>query len=223
MKREVLLSDIAPENLFGSNDVVKLDANGCKDCSYCCREMTDTIILDPRDIYELAKGLRPDADNISIAYLLTSGVASLSVFDGLTLPHLSSKENKEDSSCVFLNEKGRCTVHSFRPGFCRLFPLGRIYENGTFHYFIQSGECRKKERTEVRISEGLGIENLKKYEDFVLEWNEIQENIRAYLKKCNDEEAKNVNMSLLRLFYLTPYDGNRDFYEQFEERRAKLI
>ena len=33
----------------------------------------------------------------------------------------------EDSeSCTFLDENGRCSIHPFRPGICRLFPLDAI-------------------------------------------------------------------------------------------------
>ena len=223
MKREVLATDIASENLYRSSDMVRLNANGCKDCSYCCREMTDTIILDPWDVFQLSKGLGiSENDRVSLSGLLSENLVKLSVFEGLTLPHLASSE-KQEGACVFLDDNERCRVHSARPGFCRLFPLGRYYENNTFYYFLQSGECIKKDRTKVKISNWLGIKNLKAYEDYILKWHEIQENIKSYLKECNDENAAKINSTLLRLFYLSPYDVNRDFYEQFEERRAKLL
>ena len=45
--------------------------------------------------------------------------------------------NNEKEACYFLNEEGRCSIHSFRPGICRLFPLGRFYEEEGFRYFLQ--------------------------------------------------------------------------------------
>ena len=167
--------------------------------------------------------------DISLDFLLAEGLVSLAVYEGLTLPHLACAELKtggspeKDMACVFLDENGRCRVHSFRPGFCRLFPLGRYYDDGCFYYFLQSGECKKNDRTKVKISKWLGIDNLPVYEAYILKWHEIQENIKEYLKSCGDENARKINMMLLKLFYLTPYDINRDFYEQFEERRARLL
>ena len=38
----------------------------------------------------------------------------------------------------FLNEQGRCSIHDSRPGFCRLFPLGRFYENGGFREIVHA-------------------------------------------------------------------------------------
>ena len=223
MKREILLSDISAENLLSSNDMAKLDARGCAGCSYCCREMTDTIILDPWDVYSLAKGLGAgDKNNISLSYLLSEGKAELAVYEGLTLPHLAAADSGKGMSCVFLDSNDRCSIHPFRPGLCRLFPLGRLYENDTFYYFLQSGECKKSERTEVEISKWLGIKNLKAYEDYILSWHEIQENIKAYLKNCDEENAKKINMTMLSLFYLLPYEPGRDFYEQFEERKKRI-
>ena len=185
--------------------------------------MTDTIILDPWDVYMLVRGLVTSGEgSVSLAYLLSEGLAELSVFEGLTLPHLAGRVVRKGSACVFLDENDRCKVHSYRPGFCRLFPLGRIYENNGFQYFLQSRECLKTERTEVRISDWLGIDKLAAYEDYILKWHEIQENIKAYVAACDEENAGKINVTFLRLFYLTPYDGHRDFYEQFEERRSRL-
>ena len=223
LKRAILLDDISDGRLYKSGDTVNLDADGCSGCSYCCREMTDTIILDPWDIYMLSLGVGNTGNDISLAPLLAKGFVSLSVFEGLTLPRLSAKTGADFSSCVFLEETGRCRVHAYRPGFCRLFPLGRIYEDEGFHYFLQSRECRKEERKGVRIDKWLGIDNLEKYEDFILKWHEIQENIKEYLKGCDDENAGKINMMLLKLFYLAPYDAGRDFYLQFEERRKRLL
>ena len=38
------------------------------------------------------------------------------------------------------------------------------------------------------------------------------------LASGNEEEQKQMNLYLLRLFFLTPYDGARDFYGQVDAR-----
>ena len=40
----------------------------------------------------------------------------------------------------------------------------------------------------------------------------------------NEDDAfrKNLNLFVLSTFYLTPYSGDRDFYEQFEERYERF-
>ena len=59
----------------------------------------------------------------------------LNVVDGVILPNL--KMSGQNDACGFLDENGRCSIHAVRPGICRLFPLGRYYENHDFSYFLQ--------------------------------------------------------------------------------------
>ena len=129
MKRNVDMSEISDGNLYDLNDMVKADCQDCKGCSACCRGMGQSIILDPLDVYHLTTGL-----NTTFDQLLEQAI-ELNVFDGVILPNL--KMTNDGGSCYFLNEEGRCKIHPFRPGICRLFPLGRVYEENGFKYFLQ--------------------------------------------------------------------------------------
>lgn len=100
------------------NDMVKADCHDCRGCSECCRGMGSSILLDPLDIFNLTKNLQK-----SFEELLTESV-ELAVEEGLILPHLNMVGAEE--KCAFLNEEGRCSIHGFRPGLCRTFPLGAI-------------------------------------------------------------------------------------------------
>lgn len=122
-----------------------------------------------------------------------------------------------------MNGEGRCGIHEIRPGFCRLFPLGRIYENGTFRYFHQIHECSKGGKTKVKISKWLGIPNLKQYEKFVLDWHDFLEEAGEEARQKKDADSmKQLGMGLLYVFYRKPYDMERDFYEQFYARLARV-
>ena len=63
---------------------------------------------------------------------LLANYLELNVVDGMVLPNL--KMAGEEEACPFLKD-GRCSIHGYRPGICRLFPLGRIYEENGFKYF----------------------------------------------------------------------------------------
>ena len=140
MDRYIDLNEVSDGKLYTSNDLVKAGCSDCQGCSACCESMADTIILDPFDIYCLTKGLQTPA-----AGLLYHQI-DLGVVDGVILPHIKMAGNT--NCCPFLNESGRCSIHSFRPGFCRLFPLGRFYENRSFSYFLQTKECKKPNQGE---------------------------------------------------------------------------
>ena len=226
MKREMDINEVSDGKRYSSNDMAMIGCDECSGCSDCCTGMGSSILLDPYDVYQLTRNLNRSFDELMSQNLDgeegSSGVIGLDVVDGLILPHLNMVGKQE--CCSFLNEEGRCGIHSFRPGFCRLFPLGRIYENGSFQYFHQIHECRKTHRTKVKINKWLGIPNLKKYEQFVLDWHDFLEKVGEEIRESNEEDAvKQIGLSLLYVFYRKPYDFQRDFYEQFYEKLENLI
>ena len=165
MKRMIDLKEISDGRLYSSGDMVKADCHDCTGCSDCCRGMGSSIILDPMDIWRFRRGIGKDFA------ALMEGDIELGVVDGMILPNL--KMDSERDACPFLDENGRCSVHESRPGICRLFPLGRYYEENGFKYFLQIHECSRKERGKVKIKKWLGIPNLKAYENYFLEWHDF--------------------------------------------------
>jgi hypothetical protein len=143
----------------------------------------------------------------------------LRVIDGAILPHL--RMDGENNGCLFLNEQGRCQIHAFRPGICRLFPLGRIYEEDTFFYFLQIHECKKQQRTKEKIEKWLGISQLSKYESYIFQWHQLLKRFQERFFALNAEQQKQWNMLLLQVFFLKPYE-KEDFYIQFENRCVML-
>jgi len=173
--------------------------------------MGESIVLDPLDLYRLAQGLHADPRQ------LLSGPVQLHVVDGLVLPNLAM--NGPEEACCFLNEKGRCSVHAFRPGICRLFPLGRVYEGDSFRYFLQIHECRNQNRTKVKVRKWIDTPDFARYERYIADWHGfLKAREQEVLRDLGSEEAKRICMEVLNRFYFTPYDGERDFYGQFYER-----
>ncbi len=213
MKREVDINEISDGKLYDANDLVKADCNDCKGCCDCCKGMGESIILDPYDVYRLTTGL-----NVSFEILLTDKIA-LDMYDGIILPHLNM--NGPNEACAFLNEEGRCSIHSLRPGICRLFPLGRIYENGDFKYFLQTNECSNKNRTKVKVKKWIDTPDLKKNELFINQWHDFVNVVQDKINSDLDEEIiRKINLFILQHFYIEPYHKD-DFYKQFETRLAK--
>lgn len=201
--------------LFESYKNVKIGCHDCKGCSDCCRGMGNSIILDPFDFYELETGLQCTPQE------LLWGQVELNVHEGLILPNL--KMAGEEEQCMFLNAQGRCGIHGFRPGLCRLFPLGRNYEDGKLSYFILQDACQStKDKTKVKIIHWIDITPMEKYERFLTDWHYFLKDVReknAALPQTQWESGvKNTSMNILQNFYLNPYDLNRNFYEQFYER-----
>lgn len=213
MEREVLAEDL--KKLYKAGDLVKADCGGCQGCSACCQGMGDSIKLDPLDVYRLETNL-----GLTFEELMNSHM-ELHITEGSILPNLRMQGTKE--RCTFLNEEGRCVVHGFRPGLCRLFPLGRYYEEGGFSYYLQSQECPKKNKTKIKVGKWLDMPDLKKYEEFAATWHFLLKDIRNLLEENQDEQlTKELNMYVLNLFYTKPYDSGVDFFAQFEERLEQM-
>lgn len=217
MKRNVSLEEISDGRLYTANDMVKADCGDCKGCSACCHGMGGSIVLDPYDIYRLTTNLEMNFEALLSRYI------ELNVVDGIILPNL--KMSGENEACGFLDINGRCSIHAHRPGICRLFPLGRYYEDGGFRYFLQTHECRKENRTKVKVKKWLDTPNLKQYEHFVNDWHQFLMKMEARAMNADDNTAKQISMFLLQNFYMTPYDRSVDFYVQYEERmeQAKKV
>ena len=228
MKRNVSLEEISDGRLYGVNDMVKADCHGCQGCSKCCRGMGRSIILDPLDGYRLTRGLQKEFGE------LVGDSVELNVVDGVVLPNLLMAG--EEERCSFLNEEGRCGIHSFRPGICRLFPLGRYYENGSFRYFLQTEECTDKTHTKVKVSKWIDTHELRRNQEFVNTWHYLLNQVEDLVKVSDDDTfRKNLNLFLLNTFYFTPYhmaETEREetknenwesaFYGQFEERLERF-
>lgn len=214
MKRNVKMEEISDGKLYTANDLVKADCGDCEGCSACCRGMGSSIVLDPLDVYRLTEGL-----GVRFEQLLVEKI-ELNVVDGIILPNLKMGGAKE--CCAFLNEEGRCSIHGIRPGICRLFPLGRFYENGSFQYFLQIHECKKENRTKVKVKKWIDTPDLKSYEAFVSQWHYFLLDIQEKFLKIEEEKIKSVNMFLIQSFYLEPYNKEEDFYSQFTKRLEKV-
>lgn len=211
MRREQTLEEISDGKLYDSNDMVKADCHDCEGCCDCCQGMGDSVILDPYDVHRLSVGLTKPVEQ------LLQECLELGVSDGNILPHLRMTDEKEQ--CVFLNKEGRCSIHAVRPGFCRLFPLGRLYEDGGFKYILQIHECPKTNRSKIKVKKWIDTPDLKNYEKFVNDWHYFLLDVQEVLYNAeNPDLIRNLNLFVVNRFYLKPYDQNQDFYIQFYER-----
>ncbi|MBQ9983682.1 MAG: YkgJ family cysteine cluster protein [Lachnospiraceae bacterium] len=210
MERNINMDEISDGKLYGLNDMVKAGCDDCKGCSACCQGMGNSIVLDPYDVYRLTTGLNCKFEELLIDKL------DLNVVEGQILPNLKMTGEKE--SCAFLDADGRCSIHALRPGMCRIFPLGRIYENGSFQYFLQVNECKKKERTKIKVKKWIDTPDVAKNQAFINRWHYFLKDLTSKMPALPEEQVKQINMYVLNAFFITMYQGNRDFYEQFEER-----
>lgn len=208
MKRNVDLKEISDGRLYTANDMVKADCHDCKGCHACCCGMGNSIVLDPLDVHRLCQGLQVGFET------LLKDKLELQVVDGLVLPNL--KMIGEEERCGFLNEEGRCSVHPYRPGICRMFPLGRIYEGDDFHYFLQVYECPVKNKGKVKVKKWIDMLELKSYEEYIKAWHQFLTQCQKEAESLEPEQLQVLTMFLLKVFYKEAYGA--DFYGEFKRR-----
>lgn len=206
------LKEISDGKLYSVNDMVKVGCHDCAGCSLCCRDMGESIILDPYDIFQLTGNLGQSFEQ------LLSGMIELHVEEGLILPNLKM-QGEAEPVCSFLNEQGRCSIHRFRPGLCRLFPLGRNYEEDKLNYFLLIHECPVKNKSKMKVSKWIDMPNIKQYQEFLIAWHDLTKKLRIRIQEYHADEtyAKQINMAFLQIFYMKPYEGD-DFYNEFKTR-----
>ena len=211
MKRNCSLDEISDGKLYGSEDLVEVSCNGCKGQAACCHGMGASIVLDPYDVYRLTTGLKMTFEE------LLAGKLELNVVDGIILPNLKLAGDKE--SCAFLDLSGKCSIHTMRPGICRIFPLGRYYEKGAFHYILQKNECQNDSHTKMKVRNWIYTDQLQEQEAFLTRWHYFLNKAEEVIKNCTDDTLiRNLNMYLLNQFYVKRFQDGEDFYRQFEER-----
>jgi len=216
MKRNCSLNEISDGKLYDLDDLVEASCNGCKGSATCCHGMGNSIVLNPFDIYRLSTNL-----DITLEELLVDKI-ELNIVDGIILPNLKMTGLSE--KCAFLNSEGRCSIHAFRPGICRIFPLGRNYENHDFKYFLQINECNNNIKTKIRVSKWIDTPDLKKNEQFLIDWHYFLNDVENLIKSTQNEKLiKSMNMYILNSFYVKKYNTDIDFYLQFNERLSDAI
>ena len=213
MRTTNILNEISDGKLYDIEDMVKADTCGCNGCSDCCNDVGDLVVLTPFDIYEMTTYLNTDFDKLLGDKIL------LRENNKITLPYLKMQD--ENKNCSFLDKNGRCTIHSKRPNICRLFPLGRAYQDNDFKYFLQVDNCPKEELKDVKVADWINIENYNENKKFILEWYKFIKALTFRLKFVRDEdEIENINQILLDSFYRVKIDN--DFYKSFEELLPKV-
>lgn len=214
MEHKVNLEEISDGKLYTKNDMVKLGCDGCHGQASCCRFAEDTITLDPFDFYQLAAG-----EGLTFELLYGQGLIALGPVQGLLLPHLNF--SKETDACPFLMVDGLCKIHANRPGLCRLFPLARYFEEDSLYYILQIHECPNSLTPKVKVKQWIGLPNPERYETFLKEWHALVTKTQEKIAAATDNQTISaVTTALLKLFFLTPYQNDTDFYLQFQERRT---
>ncbi len=115
----------------------------CMMCGNCCRKRKDPIGLTGYDLYNIAKSLRVNIED------LFEKCVRVEVEPSFPIPRVYLNE-RDDGSCRLLR-KGKCTIQKDKPVVCRNFPLGRMFYKDKFYYFTQDDTCAGTGQNKIKL------------------------------------------------------------------------
>lgn len=210
----------------------------CDQCGKCCTNSTiESILYKPYDLYKIAKGLK-----VNILEVIKNN-AEIYIGDssGFPIARMVGKLNFEQGGltmvCPFrktVGDKHLCGIHEFKPGACKLFPLGRLSafnkEKGgdpDIIYFMQEVTCGTKGELHT-IKDWVGdteyeSKTLNLESEAVRTINDIVDLRKLKELATSYEECRGVVEAYYNAIFSTYYtnfdtkEGSRDFLVQFKE------
>ncbi len=211
MRIEKSLEEISDGRLYDLNDMVKADTRGCDGCSACCYGVGETMGLNPFDLYQITTFLE-----LPYERLLDTKI-ELHIEEKLTLPNLKMIGALE--GCGFLDKDERCVIHDHRPSVCRMFPLGRYYDQGSFKYIYKPGDCIMPDPSKIKVKKWINIANYEENKAFILDWYKFLKALKWRVKFIHDKkELAEVNTYVINHFFNIQWDEGQDFYRELEAR-----
>lgn len=228
---------------LNSKDIHLLEDNevfhfSCKQCGKCCtnREGMQSIILNPKDIFNIAKNLNMKTEEVVMKY----GNPGVGDSSKLPLVYIKNTNNIFDPepSCIFKNGNG-CGIHGFKPIVCKLFPLGRVSsfekEDNTnappvVKYMVQDVNCDGSKPTRNNghtVDEWLP--NRAEEEAYFVAFNKLMQDMTKthHTEFVNSDSVpdavKTQYLQSVAFMLYVGYNMEDDFTEQFSKRCEDII
>lgn len=210
------------KNQLGPDEPFKFH---CTMCGKCCIKRED-ILLNPRDMYNLAKELGMTPHEVMNTYCETY------IGSDSRLPVVRLKPRGEIRRCPLLKDR-KCSVHNAKPTVCALFPIGRgiAGEKGNIHsltvkdirHFFSEPGCGDDSETHT-VREWLGEFGLSPEDEFFIKWQKCLFELSMCF--CRLEKKLGADMgpiwSLTGSILYLMYDIEKPFEPQFSAHLGEL-
>lgn len=211
---------------IGLDDTFKFE---CQMCGKCCIHRDD-ILLNPRDIYNMAKELNLTTEELVEKYCETY------IGQDSRIPIVRLKPKGSVHRCPLLKDR-KCMVHKSKPVVCAMYPIGRCLilagktaaniDMDSVQYIFNKPDCRGSDCTETHtVREWLEYFAISVEDEFFIQWQrlvmEMGSVFREIEKKISDETMEMLWTAAFVGLYLH-YQTELDFMTQFEENAQKFI
>lgn len=200
----------------------------CDMCGKCCINRDD-ILLNAKDVYNMAKELQMEPVDMVLKYCETY------IGESSRIPILGIKPRGSIKRCPLMKAH-KCSVHKAKPTVCAMFPIGRCIQLGAnnkntetkirdIRYLFTNPECEDDSETHT-VREWLGEFGIPLEDEFFLAWNKLISELGAIFRKGEkilSEKGMIAAWNLTFVKIYLNYDIRKEFMPQFTENAAELL
>lgn len=201
----------------------------CDQCGMCCINRED-ILLNPRDIYRMAKALGKTPGEFCFSYCESY------IGENSRVPIVRLRPRGQHKVCPLL-DGNKCKVHKAKPAVCAMFPLGRYMAVGKddynaegvakaeVKYLLQPIECGDESETHT-VRDWLSSFNIELEDQAFIRWQQTISSVSNLLKEL---EKKWDPITLLGIWFVVRqwlyemYETDKDFLPQFEHNVEHMM
>lgn len=189
----------------------------CMRCAECCRHVENTVIIEVKDAFYIAKHLGITVSEFYEKY------TEMLMLEDTGFPVFALKTTGKDKSCIFLKGK-RCTIQSIKPITCKMYPFWvHPDDNGGFVYNYSTERRHHPKGSLIRVKDWMNVNMSEEDRDFLSEELSLLKDI-AIPYKILYQNLKDPNSILGKLLFFRHfmYETDEPFMEQFRRNHRIL-
>ena len=198
----------------------------CDQCGKCCINRED-ILLNPRDVYNMAKELGQEPKDVFALY------CEYYIGSDSRFPLVRIKPRGSIKRCPLMKDR-KCSIHKAKPTVCALFPIGRCISfeqkkekltTEDITYIFTNPGCGDTSESHT-VREWLGEFGIPIEDIYFLLWNDILMKFSAIFRQAEKKVSPSLmdkawDLTFIKLYL--DYDMTQDFLPQFEQSSRELV
>ena len=194
----------------------------CQRCGNCCKGIQDSLMLEPLDVFNLARFLRETNNSVECTDDFLERYAHLSTIEG-NYPVYLANTIGDEAKCIFLDSENRCKAYEGRPLVCRMFPFGVApsVRGSDFRFYICEDHPHHFGAGQVVAKNWISDNFSKEAKAFYRLETSLMADIGKPLAHLSAKEYEEKAFSLLYELY-SNYDIDKPFLPQYEKNCTQI-
>lgn len=193
----------------------------CTGCGECCRQVKESVALEPLDVFRITKYLRERDPSIRcIEDVLDRYMTPIFLTESGYMMYTMATEG-EDHHCIFLRNS-RCMIHESKPRVCKIYPLvAGPADNGGFEYLISTEKAHHFTGQRIRVKAWMKKYLTEEEREFIEADVASVVPIASLLQDIPKKEQTIALLHFIRFKY-SDFDLDKPFVPQYKRNMAKL-